>query len=138
MGAPITRISPNLLGLPYPLPPPSLPSIMAHYDIFRDQLALKYPAYGHALWEPSPGRLYAAVEVGDVGFIREGQFRRLFNALLPADHPSHANFGVPESYEPLTTPSIAEHIDSLTHGSHDFCSGGVMKTPTESEIFAIA
>lgn len=111
---------------------------MAHYDIFRDQLGLKYPAYGHALWEPSPGRLYSGVEVGDVGFIREGQFRRLFNALLPADHPSHTNFGVPESYEPLTTPGVAEHIDSLILNSHDFCSGGIMTTPPELEVFAAA
>lgn len=109
---------------------------MAHYDIFRDQLRLKYPAYGHALWEPSPGRLYSGVEVGDVGFIREGQFRRLFNALLPSDHPSHRDFGVPESYEPLTTSGVAEHIDSLN--SHDFCSGGIMKTPPELEVFATA
>jgi hypothetical protein len=27
---------------------------MAHYDIFRDQLGIKYPAFGHALWEPNP------------------------------------------------------------------------------------
>ena len=108
---------------------------MAHYDIFRDLLATKYPAYGHALWEPSPGRLYSAVEVGDVGFVR--QFRRLFNALLPADHPSHRNFGVPTSYEPLAIPRVAEHIDSLPLDSQDFCSGGVMRTP-ESEVFAAA
>ena len=71
-------------------------TFMAHYDIFRDQLDIKYPAFGHALWEPNPGRLYSPVEVGDVGFIREGKFHRVFNALLPADHPSHQRFGVPE------------------------------------------
>jgi hypothetical protein len=109
---------------------------MAHYDIFRDLLATKYPAYGHALWEPSPGTLYSAVEVGDVGFVRDGQFRRLFNALLPADHPSHENLCIP-SYEPLAIPGVAEHIDTLPLDSQDFCSGGVMKTP-ESEVFAAA
>ncbi|KAI0295930.1 hypothetical protein BC826DRAFT_1006275 [Russula brevipes] len=55
---------------------------MAHYDIFREQLVVKYPAYGHALWEPNPGRLYSPLEVGDVGYVREGKFHRLFfNAL---------------------------------------------------------
>ena len=43
---------------------------MAHYDIFRHHLLSKFPGYGHALWDPSPGNLYPAVEVGDVGYIR--------------------------------------------------------------------
>jgi hypothetical protein len=67
---------------------------MAHYDIFREQLAIKYPASGHALWEPIPGIGYERVQIGEVGFIREGQFHRLFNALLPEDHPSLREFGV--------------------------------------------
>jgi hypothetical protein len=108
---------------------------MAHYDIFRNQLAIKYPAYGHALWEPSPGRLYSAVEVGDVGFIREGKFHRLFNALLPAEHPSHQNLRVPEYHEPLR-PTITEHIYGGTLASHDLYSGGVIKTAAELEISA--
>ncbi|KAH9031012.1 hypothetical protein EDB85DRAFT_1389381 [Lactarius pseudohatsudake] len=102
-------------------------SQMAHYDIFRDRLGIKYPALGHALWEPSPGELYPPVEVGDVGFIREGKFHRLFNALLDADHPSQT-FGVPEYHEPLQ-PSLvakaAKHIDIGTLSPADFCSQGV-------------
>ena len=107
---------------------------MAHYDIFRDQLGVKYPAFGHALWEPNPGR-YTPVEVGDVGFIREGKFHRLFNALLPADHPSHERFGVPEHYEPLL-PGVADHIDSGTLGPNDFCSFGVHVSSGGLEMFA--
>jgi hypothetical protein len=83
---------------------------MAHYDIFREQLAINCNSYGHALWEPSPGELYTAVTVGDVGYIRVGKFHRLFNALLPADHPSQ-RLGVPEHHEPLT-PNVVYHIDS--------------------------
>ena len=70
------------------------------YDIFREELAIRYPAYGHALWNPSPGGRYNAVEIGDVGFIREGYFHRLFNVLLPEDHQSHQD-GVPQHHEPL-------------------------------------
>ena len=44
------------------------------YDIFREELAVKYPAYGHALWEPNPGGRYASVAIGDVGFVRKGYF----------------------------------------------------------------
>ena len=81
---------------------------MTHYDVFRGQLAIKYPIYGHALWDPSPLRLCSPVEVGDVGFIREGRFHRLFNALLSVDHPSHKS-GVPEYHEPLI-PKLSDHI----------------------------
>jgi hypothetical protein len=107
---------------------------MAHHDFFRDLLAMKYPAYGHALWDPSPGTHYSAVEVGDVGFIRQGKFYRLFNALYPADHPSHQNFGVPEYHEPLR-PNI-EHIGRATLGSNDFFSRGVIKECPGSDVSA--
>jgi hypothetical protein len=69
------------------------------YDIFREELGKKYPAYGHSLWEPGPGP-GPPVEVGDVGFIDRGRFYRLFNVLLPHDDPSQI-FGVPEHYEQL-------------------------------------
>ena len=99
---------------------------MAHYDIFRHHLWNKFPGYGHALWDPNPGNSYPAVEIGDVGFICEGKFCRLFNALLPADHPSHRNFGVPEYHEP---PNIGNHIDVGTLSPHNFYSAGVTLGP---------
>ncbi|KAI9447463.1 hypothetical protein H4582DRAFT_1894038 [Lactarius indigo] len=101
---------------------------MAHYDIFRHHLAIKYPAYGHALWEPSPGNSCPAVEVGDVGFIRHGRFHRLFNVLLPADDPSHKSFGVPE-YHSRLTPRVTEHIISGTLNPNNFCSARVASVP---------
>src|SRR5260221_1600875 len=97
---------------------------MAHHDVLREQLGIKYPINGHALWEPSPGKLYSAVEVGDVGYIREGKFHRLFNALLPADHASHLNFGVPEYHEPLV-PKLPDHIDTGTLDAKHYCSPGI-------------
>jgi hypothetical protein len=99
---------------------------MAHLDIFREQLGIKYPIYGHALWEPSPGKLYGAVEVGDVGYIRGGKFHRLFNALLPADHASHSKFGAPEYHEPLVLSSgLSDHIDTGTLDAKHYCSPGI-------------
>jgi hypothetical protein len=105
------------------------------YDIFRDQLALKYPAYGHALWAPNPWGLYSAVQVGDVGFIREGKFHRLFNVLLPEDHPSHTNFGVPEHYEPLQ-PRIQTHIYPGELSPNNFRSKGVISVSDQDEILS--
>ncbi|KAF8272440.1 hypothetical protein EI94DRAFT_293928 [Lactarius quietus] len=97
---------------------------MAHYDIFRDQLAIRFPAYGHALWEPSPGDLYDVASVGDVGYINEGRFHRLFNILLPADDPSHENFGVPDNHEQFQ-PQVPRHITSAILRPSNFCSVGV-------------
>ena len=67
--------------------------------------------------------LHPAVEVGDVGFIREGRFHRLFNALLLADHPSH-NLGVPGYREPLI-PSLSAHIITATLSPSHYCSAGI-------------
>jgi len=108
---------------------------MAHYDIFREQLETRYPAYGHALWEPRPGSLYSPVEVGDVGYIREGAFHRLFNALLAADHPSHGKFGVPEYHVPLV-PTPPDHINIGTLNPTHYCSHGITVTTAEPDFHA--
>jgi hypothetical protein len=94
-----------------------------NYDIFRDELGIKHPAYGHALWEPGSGGLYDSVEVGDVGFIRGGKFHRLFNALLPRSHPSQ-NFRVPEHHKPLEL-NIQQHIYTSMLNPNDFYSKGI-------------
>jgi hypothetical protein len=91
------------------------------YDIFREELGKKYPAYGHALWEPDPGPgPDNSVQVGDVGFIHRGRFHRLFNALRPGDDPSQI-FGVPEHYQQLE-PNINPHIYPNTLRPNDFRS----------------
>ena len=97
---------------------------MAEYDIFRKQLAIKYPSYGRALWAPSPTNPDRPVQVGDVGFIRQGKFQPLFNALLPADDPLHDELGVPKGHEPLV-PRLLNHIAEGTVGSDNYCSAGV-------------
>jgi hypothetical protein len=83
---------------------------MADYEIFREQLAIRYPLYGCALWEPRPTNPNRPVQVGDVGFIREGRFYRLFNALLPEDDPSQEP-RLPEYFEPLV-PTLSDHVAS--------------------------
>ena len=102
---------------------------MADCDIFREQLAIKYPLYGHALWEPSPRYPDKPVQVGDVGFIRKGKFHRLFNALLPADHPSH-EYGVPDYHEPLV-PTLSDHFDRGFLARNHYCSAGIGVEPEQ-------
>lgn len=109
---------------------------MAHYDIFREELAKKFHAFGHALWEPGPGELYGPVAIGDVGFITLGKFHRIFNVLLPEDHPTHANFRTPEYYEPLQL-SMEKHIDTGTLSPNDFCSAEVKVVSGGLNIFSL-
>ena len=91
---------------------------MAHCNTYREQLAITYPLFGHALWEPT------FVDLGDVGYIRQGKFHRLFNALLSADHPSHREIPLPEHHEPLI-PHVPDHIDRGTLKPDHYCSVGV-------------
>lgn len=96
---------------------------MTDYDIFREQLGIRYPGYGHALWDPSPNNPDRPVEVGDVGFIRRGRFHRLFNALLPEDDELQ-DLGVPEYYERLE-PNMKKHVSKSSLTSNDYCSTGI-------------
>jgi len=108
---------------------------MAHYDTFREELALNFHAYGHALWEPSPGQLYDPVAIGDVGFIRAGKFHRIFNVLLPHDHPTHENFGTPDDHEPLQL-RMERHIDTGELSPNDLYSGEVSVVSGGLNIFS--
>ena len=104
--------------------------------IFREELAIRYPAHGHALWEPDPGGLYQTVEVGDVGFIRKGYFYRLFNALLPEDPPSDPDSPYGSRYPPPLKPKNPRHIRKITDNHQDFYSKNVTKQPRQSDFYA--
>lgn len=62
---------------------------------------LSHYKFGRALWYPEPDEEFGPARPADVGYIRDGQFHRLFSASLPADHASHKRLGVPEGFEPL-------------------------------------
>lgn len=72
-------------------------SLASACDVYAQQLfRLKH---GYPLWDPEPTK-HGEVLVGDVGFINEGAFYRLFNATLPPGDPLN-KYGVPDGYEPL-------------------------------------
>jgi hypothetical protein len=63
------------------------------WNVYREQLSALY--HGYALWEPSPmGGLYDMVSIGDVGYVYNGSFYRMFNVTLPWDDPSNNRLGV--------------------------------------------
>jgi hypothetical protein len=68
-------------------------------DVYREHL--RSLGNGHPLWRPDPANLYQQVSIGDVGYVREGSFIRIFNVLLPHDDPSNCLFGEPEPYSRL-------------------------------------
>jgi hypothetical protein len=103
---------------------------MADYDIYREQLSIKYSTYGHALWQPSPSNPNNPVEIGDIGFIRNGKFHRLFNTLISAEDQSN----VPEHYEQLV-PKFSDHISEDTLSSDHYCSDGI-SVELESNVLA--
>jgi hypothetical protein len=88
-----------------PLPP---------FCIYRDQLSSLY--HGLALWDPDPANLYPSVSVGDVGYVKEGHFVRMFNVLLPWDDPSNRTCCVPEPYDPVNLGPFINIRESVFDG----------------------
>ena len=68
------------------------------YNIYAQQL---FPMrHGYPLWHPEIERGRGLeMQIGDVGYLQDGAFIRIFNATLPSDHPDQ-NFGTPENHEP--------------------------------------
>lgn len=51
----------------------------AAWDIYAHEL---FPLrYGHPVWYPDPGPDDEQVNIGDVGYLRQGRFHRLFNTM---------------------------------------------------------
>jgi hypothetical protein len=107
---------------------------------FREELAIQYPTLGRALWEPDPGGLFNAVQVGDVGFIRHGYFYCLFNALLlrdaPSDHSSESDPHYPHYLQRLQ-PRTSNHIRTSIDHCNDFRSKNVTDASREPNIGAL-
>lgn len=108
--------------------------MIPHYDIYREELRKAYPYLGHALWQPGPGHC-PPVEVGDVGFVRTGRFHRLFNVLLPGDHPSHT-LGVPENYEQLQLHYTTHIVPNEDQKITVFQSQGIIRFSGGIDIVA--
>ncbi|KAF8264370.1 hypothetical protein EI94DRAFT_1703308 [Lactarius quietus] len=112
----------------------ALPALSTDATLLRGQKRQPKEA-GYALWEPSPGDLYDVASVGDVGYISQGRFNRLFNILLPADDPSHENFGVPEYHEQFQ-PKVPRHLISDPGEVVFSCTenpGAVLSLPIEAK-----
>lgn len=66
--------------------------------------------YGHPLWYPEPTK-DGVIEIGDIGYIDDGSFRRLFNALCDEKDPVN-EAGVPSGFVRLRFPDTLRHRKS--------------------------
>ena len=80
--------------------------------------------HGLALWDPKPvERLYKRpdhVSIGDVGYLDDGTFMRMFNVTLPWDDPSNSLLGKPDKYErikPTYSGNVRDRV--IREGEHN-------------------
>ena len=72
------------------------------FNVYQGQLSSQY--HGIALWKPNPvDGLYDCghVSIGDVGYLCDGDFIRMFNVSLPWNDPSNTKLGMPQEYKSL-------------------------------------
>ncbi|KAF8260322.1 hypothetical protein EI94DRAFT_1811875 [Lactarius quietus] len=90
---------------------------MAHYDIFRHHLVMKFPAYGHALWDPNHGNLYPAATSA---------------IFVKANSTVSSMFYYLQKINPMKT---SKHINIGMLSPNNFCSAKVTSIPN-SEVLA--
>jgi hypothetical protein len=124
--------------------PSSLSSLMPAVDppFTVYQAELTSLSHGTALWNPTPpNETYDNVSVGDVGYLDEGSFIRMFNVMLPWDHPWNRFLGRPMPYDPLrlnlfTNAINKDHFDKVDHYSRFVTvktNAGKLQTGTPDE-----
>lgn len=95
------------------------------YNVYRERLSSLH--HGYALWEPEPvKRLYNKVSIGDVGYVSNGFFYRMFNVTRQWDHLSNQKFRAsePDNYEPMKEDDF-DDIHELRFIKGDYYSPGV-------------
>ena len=87
--------------------------------------------------ESKPSKeFYNIVSIGDVGYLYEGTFIRMFNVMLKWDDPLNRRLGVPESYEPLDCGQFANTMER-NFGRVDHYSRYVSTEPNSGNIQAM-
>ncbi len=102
------------------------------FDIYREQLSSLY--HGFALWKPNPEGLYDHVSIGDVGYVSEGAFIRMFNVTLSWDDESNRLLGEPPHYDPLTSGNFTIRREAF--GKVDYYSRHVSREENANNALA--
>ena len=103
-------------------------SVDQPFNIYREQLSSKY--HGLALWDPNPvenlHKQPGHVSIGDVGYLDNGAFMRIFNVTLPWDDPSNNLLGKPERYE-IIKQSYYDNVRDTQIREGEYCTPHVSK-----------
>ena len=95
-------------------------SVDPPFNIYREQLSSLH--HGLALWDPKPVKnLYKQpghVSIGDVGYLDNGTFMRMFNVTLPWDDPSNKLLGNPEKYNHIEPGYFEGRNNEIREGDH--------------------
>ena len=102
------------------------------FNVYREQLSSLY--HGLALWKPCPEGLYDQVAIGDVGYISEGAFIRMFNVTLPWDDASNRTLGTPNRYDSLNLGEITIRRENF--GKLEYYSRHVSREENANNAFA--
>ena len=104
-------------------------------NVYREQLSSLY--HGLALWKPNPvDGVYDQVSIGDVGYISDGAFIRMFNVTLSWDDESNKALGEPYHYDTLRLNDFA--ISRERFGQIDYYSRGVDKEENAGNMQAFS
>ncbi|KAI0673294.1 hypothetical protein C8Q78DRAFT_969416 [Trametes maxima] len=82
--------------------------------------------YGYPLWVPDPPPGRGAIQLGDVGWIHEGEFLPLFNALRAADDSQPRN-AVPMNFIPLDIATLVFEGPREKIGQKVLCSSSILR-----------
>jgi len=103
-------------------------SVDQPFNIYREQLSSHY--HGLALWDPKPvENLYKQpghVSIGDVGYLDNGAFMRMFNVTLPWDDPSNKLLGEPGKYD-IIEPIYSGNVRDIEIREGEYCTPDVSK-----------
>ncbi|KAH9851229.1 hypothetical protein C2E23DRAFT_247420 [Lenzites betulinus] len=107
----------------------------APWDIYAEQLT--HLGYGYPLWIPDPAPGAPPVEIGDVGWINEGEFVSLFN-VFRGEKEAQPRGAVPVDHVPLLTRdcTIVGPRDKISQSV--LYSRSIRKVDVSGEISATA
>lgn len=97
-------------------------------NVYAEQLITR--GHGWPLWVPEPSK-EGEVLIGDVGYIYDGAFFRLFNVIYPEDHEVN-NGGVPEGFVPLKFNQRLHSVQDPFLPAGPLCSRSVQSISSQA------
>ncbi|KAF8475137.1 hypothetical protein DFH94DRAFT_759396 [Russula ochroleuca] len=85
------------------------------FNVYQEQLSSNH--HGMALWNPNPVQHLdddGHISIGDVGYLCDGDFIRMFNVTLAWNDPSNTRLGIPMEYQSLQHDVFDVRVSELS------------------------